>query len=237
MQPEERGLFVSLEGVDGAGKTATAPHLADALASRGVMLELLVKQAPQSSHPYGQQQLEKLADLLWKDSRDAPISILGDAHWIHLNAAYFSALDKLTISPALDAGRHVLVDSWYYKFATRAAMNEDPRTKLISDAFEHVRRPDIVVFLDPPIETIAARKPYFTTGETGAEDRADVVAAFVTYQRRVRQHLLQTVHKSSQVQVVRPGKRSALALADHVATLLSPQLGRAARRQSARSRE
>jgi dTMP kinase len=92
------GRLVTIEGLDGAGKTTLATALVAALARRGVEAELL-------REPGGVELSERLRNLV----KDPALRIGGPAEAL-LYAAARAQLVEERVRPLLDAGRWVLLD-------------------------------------------------------------------------------------------------------------------------------
>jgi dTMP kinase len=88
-------LFVTLEGVDGAGKSTQARLLADALGPETVLLR----------EPGGTPAGERLRELL----KDATVDLTPRAELLLFCAARAELVERV-IRPALDAGRDVVCD-------------------------------------------------------------------------------------------------------------------------------
>ncbi|TDB91381.1 hypothetical protein E1264_01760 [Actinomadura sp. KC216] len=181
-----RGLLVSVEGIDGSGKSELAASLAARLAEEHRDALLLDRHtATAGLSGYLADHLAGLRRLIWEYPPGAVTSDLGFHHWTGLIGAWFHGLDHLVVRPALDAGRPVVADSWFYKFTARFAL-----TAGHSDAgepFVGVSVPDLVIWLDVPPETCADRRPDARATERGEwQGLADEPDAFTTYQHRVR---------------------------------------------------
>jgi dTMP kinase len=93
-----RGRLITIEGLDGAGKTTLASGLIDVLRARGVDVELL-------REPGGVAAAERIRTLV----KDPHLSIGARAEAL-LYAAARAQLVEEALAPALDAGRWVLLD-------------------------------------------------------------------------------------------------------------------------------
>ena len=93
-----RGRLITIEGLDGAGKTTLAGGLADALAQRGVPVELL-------REPGGVELSERVRDLV----KDPALRIGARAEAL-LYAAARAQLVEERLAPLLAAGTWVLLD-------------------------------------------------------------------------------------------------------------------------------
>jgi dTMP kinase len=92
------GRLITVEGIDGAGKTTLVAGLADALRARGVPLDVL-------REPGGVELSERLRDLV--KSSELPI---GDRAEALIYAAARAQLVEERLRPLLEAGRWVLLD-------------------------------------------------------------------------------------------------------------------------------
>jgi dTMP kinase len=93
-----RGRLITIEGVDGAGKTTLAARLAAALDERGIQVELL-------REPGGVRTAERIRELV-KD----PDMVIGARAEALLYAAARAQLIEETVEPRLRAGEWVLLD-------------------------------------------------------------------------------------------------------------------------------
>lgn len=141
-----RGKFITLEGMDGAGKSSHVAWIADWLRARG--RRVLVTREPGGT-PLG----EQLRTLVLNEPMDLRTETLlvFAARQEHLAAC---------IRPALDAGDWVLSDrftdaTYAYQGGGRGLSEAhiDALVELVHPGFE----PDLTVLLDVPVETGLAR--------------------------------------------------------------------------------
>jgi dTMP kinase len=116
-----RGRLITIEGLDGAGKSTLAAALARAIAERGVQVELL-------REPGGVALSERIRELV----KDPSLSVGARAEAL-LYAAARAELVCERIDPALERGDWVLLDrfvdsSLAYQGAARGLGYEDVRT-------------------------------------------------------------------------------------------------------------
>jgi dTMP kinase len=93
-----RGRLITIEGLDGAGKSTLAASLADQLAARGSRVELL-------REPGGVDVSERIRDLV----KDPRLSIRPRAEALLYAAARAQLVDE-RLQPLLEDGVHVLLD-------------------------------------------------------------------------------------------------------------------------------
>jgi thymidylate kinase len=168
-----RGLFVAVEGIDGAGKTTAAWAAADALRSRGRHAVAVVRGDGAWSSAYLAGHMAALRELIWGEPPDAPYLDLGDEHWVHLQAAWYAAFARCVVMPAVAEGAIVLADTWGYKFLAKLALRPPARVSFEAawNMFQGILRPDVVVHLHADAAVAAARKPSFS-GATRTPSRS-----------------------------------------------------------------
>ncbi len=156
-----RGRFITVEGIDGAGKSTLAASLRDALATRGIDVELL-------REPGGVAASERIRALL-KD----PEERIGARAEALLYAAARAQLVEEALEPLLDTGRWVLLDrfvdsSLAYQGAARGLGVEE--VAAINAFATGGLRPDRTLLLRLDPAQARARQ----TGRGGAADRLEL---------------------------------------------------------------
>ncbi len=139
------GLFVTLEGIDRAGKTTQARLLCEALGDRAVAVR----------EPGGTAAGERIRELL----KDPSITLDTRAEAL-LFAAACAELVADVIRPALEDGKIVISDrfldsSLAYQGAARGLGVED--VAQVNEFATGGLRPDVTILLDLPLEAAAAR--------------------------------------------------------------------------------
>jgi len=175
---EGRGLFISLEGPDGSGKTSQAARLAATFERHGLEVVL-------AREPGGTELGERLRELLLHRDELA-FEPLADA--LLFNAARAQLVGEV-IRPALAAGHTVVcarfADSTLAYQGYGAGVDLDTLRSLEAIATAGLR-PDLIILLDLPVEAGLARKRRGRTALTRFESRLDVA-----FHRRVRYGFLQ----------------------------------------------
>ena len=188
-----RGLFVVIEGIDGAGKTTAAQVAADCLRSRGRQAVAVVRGDAARCPAYVAGHMAALRELIWGEPPDAPYLDLGDEHWVHLQAAWYAAFARCVVLPAVAGGAIVLADTWGYKFLAKLALRPLARVSFEAawNVFQAILQPDVVVHLHADPAVAAARKPSFSGSETGNREGVPELsaAAFAHYQRSLAEVL------------------------------------------------
>lgn len=148
----ERGVFITIDGPEGGGKTTHAERLAGSLAERMPMVHL-------TREPGGTWLGERLRDvLLARTGSTAPTDPLTDA--LLFNAAR-RQLVREVIRPALDAGTTVVcarfADSTlaYQGYGAGVPLGE---LRNLADTATDGLVPDLTILLDVPVEVGLARK-------------------------------------------------------------------------------
>ncbi len=165
-----RARLITLEGVEGAGKTTVLAYVQGLLESHGIPVTV-------TREPGGTPVGERIRGLLLDpEARMAP-----ETELLLLFAARAEHLARV-IRPALDAGRWVLCDrftdaSYAYQGGGRGI---DPaRIQVLEDWVQGGLRPDLTLLLDLPAETGLARARGRAPGDRIEREALD-------FHRRVR---------------------------------------------------
>lgn len=166
-----RPFLVVLLGPDGAGKStlldampAKAPDWAYTRIEPMAVYDVL--NAPRSVHP---------KHLIWGLPQTSRTMVLGQ-----IVAAMFDR----QVAPALAAGQVVVCDSYDIRYRAKEKVI-DPRTAPVLDALGGaIRRPDLAIWLDVPLDVAWARKGGRCSRFEGAPVNDE--AGFRTLQRKVK---------------------------------------------------
>lgn len=142
----KRGKFITLEGVDGAGKSTHIPFITELLRSRGT--EVVVTREPGGT-PLG----ERLRELLLHEAMHP------ETEAMMMFAARREHLDKL-IEPALQRGAWVLSDrftdaSYAYQYGGRGVSAD--KINRLENWVQGDFQPDLTVLFDLPISISSQR--------------------------------------------------------------------------------
>jgi len=161
MMPGKGGLFISLEGIDGSGKSTQSRRLADWLRSLG-------RDPVLTREPGGAPGAEEIRRLLVEGDPDrwSP-----ETEILLFTAARRDHLER-TIRPALEAGRDVITDRFadstrVYQGATRGDLRglvDDIHTRVIGI------EPDLTLILDMEPEVALTRGLARRSGEDRFEE-------------------------------------------------------------------
>ncbi|HEY6611456.1 MAG TPA: dTMP kinase [Pseudomonas sp.] len=143
------GLFITLEGPEGAGKSTNRDYLAERLASAGC--EVLL-----TREPGGTPLAERIRELLLEPSAEP---MAADTELLLVFAARAQHLAQV-IRPALAAGKAVLCDrftdaTYAYQGGGRGLSLE--RIALLENFVQGSLRPDLTLVFDLPVEIGLAR--------------------------------------------------------------------------------
>ncbi len=166
----ERGLFITLEGLDGVGKSTQMRLLAEALTARGRTVRL-------TEEPRGTALGEALDRLIREPATGAPTP---RAEALLFLAARAQHVDTV-VRPALAAGEAVVCSRFSHSTLAYqcAGLGLDEAAVRAADAFAREGLwPDVVLVFEAPAAAVASR-----LSERGGEDRIEARAA--DYQRRV----------------------------------------------------
>jgi len=160
---KDQGIFITLEGGEGAGKSTQIERLADRLQGRGLKLVT-------TREPGGSPGAEDIRNLLvtgepgrWSAMTEA--LLFAAARDDHLNK---------TIRPALEAGKWVICD----RFADSTRAYQGAAEGLSSDAIETLDKlvvgqtqPNLTLILDLPVKVGLDRATHGTSGDENRYER------------------------------------------------------------------
>jgi len=177
------GYFITLEGIEGVGKTTNLNYVRDCLERRG--LEVVVTREPGGT-PLGEQIRELLLT-----PRTEPVSDM--AELLMMFAARAQHLFAV-IEPALARGAWVLCDrftdaTFAYQGGGRGLASEP--VALLERLVQKERRPDLTLLLDLPVEIGLARAHARGTPDRFEEER-------VEFFQRVREAYLERAARDPQ---------------------------------------
>ncbi len=138
-----KGKLIVFEGLDGSGKTLVASMVAERLRAMG--FDVVVSWEPRF------EEYKSLIGSLPRDSDEAPF----------IEALLFAA-DRLLhyveiVRPALEEGKVVLLDRYYYSSMAYQGSRGVP-LDWIREINKYVPRPDLAIYLDVPPEEGLRRK-------------------------------------------------------------------------------
>lgn len=171
MAESTRGIFITIEGPDGSGKSSLMPRLAAMLATAGC--EVVTTREPGST-PFGEQVRRLVLDT------DPPIDRGGRADALLFAASRAQHVDEV-IEPALARGAVILCD----RYADSSLAYQGAGSGVDMAQLREVQRfatgglaPDLTILLDLPVEVGLGRKADEITRFEAFQDAA--------YHERVR---------------------------------------------------
>ncbi len=141
------GKFIVFEGIDKSGKETQARMLCDYLHNKGI--PVIYTEEPNQENPIGR--LIKM----WL-TRQAEIKS-GEAITLLYTADRYEHL-KRTILPALDAGKNVICDRYFYSTIAYESAIFGIDREWIRSLHKDIRKPDLVIFIDVPPEISLKRE-------------------------------------------------------------------------------
>lgn len=210
MGAQKRGVFITLEGTEGAGKSSNLSFIDDFLRSRNI--DLIV-----TREPGGSPLAEEIRSLLLTPRSE---KICENTELLLIFAARAQHLQQL-IEPSLRSGQWVLSDrftdaSFAYQGGGRQ-MNMDTISQL-ERMVQGDLRPDLVILLDVPVE-IGMRRVL----KRGALDRFE--QENIAFFERVRESYLQRAKAMPDFYAVIDAKQSLAKVQQDIVSILEPYLG------------
>jgi dTMP kinase len=170
----KKGIFITLEGPDGSGKTTQAMHLAEYFKKHG--REVVV-----TREPGGTPIAEKLRDM----ALDPNVPVCKTTESLLHLAARADHVDKV-IQPALDAGKVVICDRFSDStLVYQGVIGGMPLTELrhLNDFATQGLRPDLTLLLDGTPEEFLPRRD-----ARGVSDKFEQEG--LAFQRKIREGYL-----------------------------------------------
>lgn len=150
--PRQRGIFITVEGIEGVGKSTQVKLIADYLRSRA---QSVVETREPGGTVVGELIREVVLDKV-------PAKMAPTTELLLMFAARAEHVDKV-IYPALAAGHCVVSDrftdaSYAYQGAGRGIAQS--RIAILEDYVQGSLRPDLTLLLDAPVDIALARANY-----------------------------------------------------------------------------
>lgn len=165
------GLFITVEGIDGCGKSTQAELIAAALEAAGLDVLRL-------REPGGVVISEKIRAILLDPAHDE----MGDVCELLLYEAARAQLVHQVIKPALAAGKTVICDRFYDSTTAYQAFADGLDRGMVAQANDLAVdgcRPNLTFVFDLPVEEALRRR----AGREGAADRLELKG--LDFQRKV----------------------------------------------------
>lgn len=156
-------MFIVLEGIDGSGKTTLSKAVAEYLPNAVYVSR---KTLP-DSNSFVTSQMKKVHDLMWTPNHGALDHLLPRDYWVFLQCTWYSMLQEFVIKPILESDKTVICDGWFYKFWARLEQ-QNYQYSYLETLFAHLIKPDKVILLNVPLDTIVERKKDFKQYEMGS---------------------------------------------------------------------
>ncbi len=201
-----RGLFITLEGVDGAGKSTHLPWLRELFEAHG-------KKVRTTREPGGTPLGERLRELLLS----APMHVETEA--LLLFAARREHLARV-IEPALEAGEVILSDRFTdatYAYQCGGRGLPETRLKALEAWVQGPLQPDLTLLFDVAGEVAEARRRAVREPDRFERERAD-------FYERVRQAYLQRAAQYPERIKVIDANQPVEAIRKQLLALLEPML-------------
>jgi dTMP kinase len=180
------GLFIVLEGIDGAGTTTHTRHLADGLRERGLPVQ--TTREP-SDGPIGVQIRQVLTGRLVVPGMHGP-----RPPWWTTMALLFAAdrMDHVEskIGPCLMDGVTVISDRYYHSsvaYQSITSGGQEGAADWVKELNRYARRPDLTIVLDVP-DDVAAKRRSSRAASREMFDDLDLQRRLAAFYRSMPEH-------------------------------------------------
>ncbi|HMK86069.1 MAG TPA: dTMP kinase [Steroidobacteraceae bacterium] len=205
-----RGRFLTVEGIEGVGKSTQVARIGELLSERGI--EHVV-----TREPGGTPLAERIRELVLSRGAES----LPDAAELLLMFAARSVHLQNLIEPELAAGRWVICDRFTdatYAYQGAGRRVDPDRIRRLEEWVQGARRPDLTLLIDVPVEMGLARARSRATGTANVRDRFETEQ--VAFFERVRRVYLERAAAEPERIVVIDGAPSVEAVAAQIARAL-----------------
>jgi len=204
------GLFITLEGIEGVGKTTQLEFIADYLQKKG--REFVITREPGGT-PLG----EGIRTLVLDNKH---VGMAADAELLLMFAARAEHIDKV-IRPALEAGKDVLCDRFTdasYAYQGVGRKISAARISVLENWVQKGLKPDLTLLLDTPVEIGLER-----AAKRSEKDRFESEA--LEFFEAVRRCYLQIAKQEPQRLKVIDATRDLENVKQQVLTILGKEIG------------
>lgn len=191
-------MFISLEGIDGSGKTTTARALSDIYG-----YDFVIKKKIEHSNSFVLDQYKKVLAINYPSELGENDHLMSADYWVYLQCLWYTLIFDIRIKPALEKGKTVIVDGWYYKFKSKIRFEiEDEH--LLGKVFSMVPQPEKVILLDTDPEIALSRRKNYAFCEVGGHTGNELNNNnFLTFQSKVKNGILDQRDKNWSAIIVR----------------------------------
>lgn len=184
------GRFISIEGIDGAGKSTIAKLVTDKIVEQGHRAVLLDKNFVPTDDIFSDR-VKNLRDVLWSNVSPSEITKLPTKHLIYLTGAWFSLLEAIVLESENLKNHIIVADGWKYKLLARFRIKNENALHVARNVFDTIGETDKTFFLKISPECAANRRKEFSAAECGMYDgfRGNKRSNFVSYQSNVLKQL------------------------------------------------
>ena len=190
-------MFISLEGIDGSGKTTLVSEV-----SKRLKITPVVKKHVSSDDVFVNEQIKKIASANYPGYNAIYDPNLSYTYWTYLQCVWYTLIYDYSINPMLKNNQSCVTDGWYYKFFSKKMTDGHLSLDILERMFVQVKEPSLVILLDVNPETVIARQKHFNSAEAGGHMGKELSEeSFFDYQTQMRENLLELADRHNWVKI------------------------------------
>lgn len=177
----ENKIFISLEGIDGCGKTT----LFDALKNSINGYKFVSHKEFRGITEHQKWSLNSLSNIIWPEDKIKKFATeMPSIYWVYLQLSWFACVSDMLLSKG---SQSIIMDGWYYKFYVKlkAEGYNDDELKVL---FSKIKNTDKSILIDVDPIVVDSRGRKFSEYENGSFVLKE--SSYIKYQSMLRREYI-----------------------------------------------